>query len=160
MPMITRDPVSASGNVLPTQDRLTMPRILQNPPTNTVMQRRIPQPVPVPYIVLPRAFEDLPPRQRKLRTAVYTNLLRDGHVGEELGEGVGVRGLGVCALVAGLEGGFEFRDRFGGFYFVRAAQRPGAAHVCIADFVDVGELEVLERGHAVCGGESVGALLV
>lgn len=120
-----------------------MPRILHNPATQLIPQRRLHQPPPKPLIIPPRPLQNFLPGNAKLRTTRRTHSLGHGLTGKQLHE-AGLEVLaGMHVLAVGVGEGVDL----GG-----AAEDPGAAEVDVAVVEEVLEAEVFEHGEAVVVG--------
>ena len=80
-------------------EALTVPGVLHNPSTQVVCQARVPQPPPVPFILLSASLPHSLPRYCKLSTAVHAHAIGNRLVGKELQEGASVYGLRLLADV-------------------------------------------------------------
>ena len=79
-----------------------MPTVLQNPPTNMIIQTGLQNPVPIPVVIGNLPFQDLLPSYRELSTTCYSDDFREVLAGEERFEGGGVGDLGrLCSFRVG-----------------------------------------------------------
>lgn len=121
----------------------TMPGILHNPPTQLIRQVRLGQPLPKPYIVIPRPFEDLPPRCPELGAARHSNFLGNLRAREQLHKPL----LEVLARMNVVAVGRRVRADLD-----RTAQDPSAAEIYITAVLEVGDLDAPYHWHAVVVG--------
>ena len=124
---------------------LTMPRILQYPSADTVMEICFHDPVPVPYVLALLSFSDLLLCRGKLRTAAHANRTGDLQLRKQMLKRLfivttSMHSLPVLAL---------FLKRLD---LVGAAQRPRAADVDVSFFLEVGQLEVSQHRNTVVVG--------
>lgn len=119
-----------------------MPRIFEDPPTDSIAQLSLDDPITIPYIVLLLPLSYLLLRRRELRTTADTHCSRNVLSRKQMLKSLLIVPTSMYSLPV-----FTF---FGKWLDLRwTAQTPCATYIHIAFFLEVGQLEVSEHGYAI-----------